>query len=216
MKSFIVLGLGHFGRTVSSALYEMGQEVLAVDSDENIVKEMSGHATHTMQADMCAEDLLSNLDIQHFDSVIVAVGNNMPVSIMVTVLLKELGAKHIVAKAQDDLHEKILYKLGVDKVVLPERDIGVKIAQYLTLDNIIDLIEVSPDYGIINMHPPEAWQGKSLEELAMRTRYNVNVIAVKESSSSNMLPSGSTILHKNSQITIIGAPPDLRKITNLK
>lgn len=216
MKSFVVLGLGRFGKTILSSLYEMGHDVLGVDEDERLVQEYSNHATQTVQANITNDDFLRSIEVQNFDAVIVAVGNNMPVSIMATVLLKELGAKYIIVKAQEDLQEKILYKIGADKVILPERDIGIKVARNLADDNKYDMIEIFSDHSIINISPPESWQGKTLGELAVRTKYGVNIIAVKNADSSNEIPTANTTVHKDSILTIMGANSDLRRIGSIK
>jgi len=216
MKSFIVLGLGRFGKSLASTLYKMGHEVLCVDEDERVVQEFSRHATLTVQADLTSEEFLKTMDIEHFDAAIVAVGANMQVSIMATVLLKELGAKYILVKAQDDLQERVLYKVGADKVILPERDTGIKVARNLTTDNFFDMIEISADHSIINIRPPEAWFGKTLGELAIRAKYGINIIAVKNGDAANIIPTATTVLTEDSVITVMGTNTDLRRITNIK
>lgn len=216
MKSFAVLGLGRFGKTILSSLYEMGHEVLGVDEDERLVQEYSSHATQTIQANFTNDDFLRSIEIQNFDAVVVAVGNNMPVSIMATVILKELGAKYIIVKAQEDLQEKILYKVGADKVILPERDIGIKVARNLADDNKFEMIEIFSDHSIISIVPPESWQERTLGELAIRTKYGVNVIAVKDADSENEIPAANTALHKESIITIMGANSNLRRLASIK
>ncbi|MDW7657750.1 MAG: TrkA family potassium uptake protein [Bacillota bacterium] len=215
MKSFVVLGLGRFGKTILSNLYEMGHDVLGVDEDERLVQEYSNHATQTIQANITNDDFLRSIEIQNFDAVVVAVGNNMPVSIMATVLLKELGAKYIVVKAQEDLQEKILYRIGADKVILPERDIGIKVARNLADDNRFDMIEIFADHSIINISPPKSWQGKTLGELAVRAKYGVNIIAVKDADSSYEIPTASTTVNKESILTIMGANSALRRIGSI-
>ncbi len=216
MKSFAVLGLGRFGKTILSSLYEMGHEVLGVDEDERLVQEYSNHATPTIQANITNDDFLRSIEIQNFDAVVVAVGNNMPVSIMATVILKELGAKYIIVKAQEDLQEKILYKVGADKVILPERDIGIKVARNLADDNKFDMIEISPDHSIISISPPESWQERTLGELAIRAKYGVNIIAVKDTDSANEIPAANTTVHKESILTIMGANANLRRLASIK
>ena len=169
MKSFLVLGLGRFGRSVATTLASLGHEVLGVDGDERIVKEVARHLTEALQADITSEEFLKSLDIPHFDAVIVAVGDSMQVSIMVTVLLKELNARRIIAKAQDDFQEKVLVKLGADLVVLPERDLGIKTAHGLVAESLLETVELSADHSIVSVTIPEPWIGKSLGELALMT-----------------------------------------------
>ncbi len=216
MKSFIVLGLGRFGKSLATTLYELGHEVLGVDGDEKIVQDFSHHITHTIQADLTSEDFLKSMDIDKFDAAIVAVGENMQVSIMATVLLKELGAKYILVKAQDDFQEKVLLKIGADKVVLPERDTGIKIARNLAAVNFFDMIEVSSDYSIITIHSPVTWLNKTLGELAVRAKYGVNIIAVKGESQEDVMPTASTMLDESSIITVMGHNQDLKKLGSIK
>jgi trk system potassium uptake protein TrkA len=216
MKSFIVLGLGHFGKSIAQTLFDLGHEVLAVDDDERIVQEFSRHVTHTVQAEVTSEDFLKSMDIKRFDAVIVAVGSNMQVSIMATVLLKELGAKFILVKAQDDFQEKVLYKIGADKVILPEKDMGVKAARSLAADNFYDMIEISPEYSIVTIHTPVPWYGKTLGELAVRAKYGVNIIAVKGGKNTNVIPNANTMLDKNTAITVMGSNYDLKRLNSIK
>lgn len=216
MKSVIVLGLGRFGKSVAKTLYELGYEVLGVDQDERIVNEFSRYITHTVQADITSEDFLKSMDIEKFDAAIVSVGSNIQVGIMVTVLLKELGAKFVMVKTQDDFQEKILYKLGADKVILPEKDIGIKTAQNLATDNFYEMIEISPDYSIVSVTAPASWVGKTLGNLAVRSRYGINVLAVKGGSNTNIIPDADTVIESGSIVTILGMNSDLKRFRSVK
>lgn len=217
MKSYIVLGLGRFGINFAKTAVEMGHEVLGVDNDEKIVQQYANILTHTVQADSTSEDFLKSMDVRKFDAAIVAIGANIQVSIMTTVILKELGAKYILAKAQDDFQAKVLYKIGADKVILPEKDMGIKTAHNIIADNFYDMIEVSNDYSIINIHPPESWVGKSLGELAVRTRYGVNVIAVKGAEDPDVvIPKAGTIISEGDTIVVMGANSDLKRLSSSK
>jgi trk system potassium uptake protein TrkA len=218
-KSYIVLGLGRFGVSFAKTLVEMGHEVLGVDGDERLVQHCCNDLTHVMVADLTSEDFLKSIDISKFDAAIVAVGSNLQVSIMTTVILKELEAKYIMAKAQNDFHAKVLYKVGADKVILPERDMGIKAAHNLAADNFYDMIEISNDYSIINIYPPASWCGKTLGELAVRTKYKVNVIAIRNDSANedmDILPSANTMVNKGDTITVIGNNNDLKKLRSTK
>lgn len=216
MKSYIVLGLGRFGKSIAQALFDLGHEVLGVDEDAKIVQDFSRHITHTVQADLTDEDFLKSMDIKKFDAAIVAVGSNMQISIMATVLLKELGAKFVLVKAHDDLHEKVLYKIGADKVILPEKDIGIKVAQDLAIDNFFEMIEISPDYSIISINPPDSWIGRTLGEIAVRTRYKVNIIAIRNESATNVVPDANTRFESRSVMTVLAMNGDLKRLRNIK
>jgi len=216
MKSFIVLGLGRFGISVAQTLYDMGYEVLGVDADEKIVNEYSRHIVHTVQADITSEEFLKSMDIKRFAAAVVSVGSNIQVSIMATVLLKELGARFILAKAQDDFQGKILQKLGADKVILPEKDIGIKVGHSLAAESFFDMVEISPEYSITSIESPPSWYGKNLGQLAARTKYGVNILAVKCQQKTNIMPGAGTIIEKGSIITVLGKNDDLEKLSTLE
>ena len=172
--------------------------------------------TQTIQADITSEYFLKSIDIATFDAVIVAVGSNMQVSILVTVLLKELGAKYILVKTQDEFEEKILYKLGADKVILPEKDMGIKVARSLVTNNFYDMIEISPDYCIVSVTPPESWYGKTLGNLAIRSKYGINILAIKNGNDTNINPDANTIIDNKSIITIMGMDSDIKRFRSVK
>lgn len=216
MKSYLVLGLGRFGRSFAKTLIELGHEVLGVDNDERIVQEFSRDLTHTVQAEACSEDFLRSIDVKSFDAAVVAIGDNIQSSIMATVLLKELGCRFILTKAQDDLQAKVLYKVGADKVVFPERDMGIKAAHNLVTNNFFDMIEISQDHSIIGLSAPHNWVGKTIGDLAVRARYGVNILAVKNSSHTSVSPQADTIIHADDILTIMGANSDLKKLQNIK
>lgn len=215
MKSFLVLGLGRFGRSVARTLYELGYEVMGVDGDEKIVNDISGQISHAIQADITSEAFLRSIDVSEFDAAIVAVGSNTQVSIMVTVLLKELLAKFVLVKAQDDFEEKILYKIGADKVILPEKDMGVKVARNLSTNNFFDIIEISPEYSITSETPPAAWHGKTLGELGARTRYGINILAIKNVNKTNIMPNANTVIESGSELIILGTNNDIKRFRSV-
>ncbi|MGB9847072.1 MAG: potassium channel family protein, partial [Desulfotomaculales bacterium] len=148
MKQFAVIGLGRFGSSVARTLAQMGYEVLAVDSDDERVSAISDEVTYAVQVDAMEEEALKSLGLRNFDVVIVAIGQEVKASILVTVMLKEMGVSKVVAKANDELHGKVLQKVGADVVVFPERDMGVRLAHALVSRNIIDQIRLSPEYSI--------------------------------------------------------------------
>ncbi len=216
MKSYLVLGLGRFGTSVAHTIYNLGHEVVGVDESEKIVNEFSRLITHTIQADITDEDFLKAMDISKFDSVVVAVGSNLQVSIMVTVLLKELSARHVLVKARDDFQAKILYKVGADKVILPEQDMGVKVAHSLMSDHFLELIEISQDYSITSVSAPESWYGKTLGELAVRSKYGINILAIKEKDHTNVVPNAKTMIGNDTVITILGMNHDLKRFQSVR
>jgi len=216
MKSYLVLGLGRFGRSLAQTLTRLGYDVLGVDNDMNIVQELADSITRVIQAEVDNEDFLESIGVRNFDAVVVAIGDNIQSSIMVSVLLKEMGARYILAKAQSELHGKVLYKLGVDKVVYPERDMGVKSAHSLISSNFIDLIELSSDYSIMEIAPPQSWYGKSIKELAVRTRYGINIVALRNRDNIIVSPTADNIISQGDIITVVGSNDDLKRLRNSK
>lgn len=190
-KQFLVIGAGRFGSSVARTLYEQGHDVLVVDSNEAIVQQISDKVTHAVAANATSEEALEALGVQEFDVVVVAIGHEMQNSIMVSILLKELGARYIVAKAQTELHGKVLRKIGVNRVVFPERDMGQKLAHSLVSRNIIDLIELSETYSVVEVEAPQEMVGRTLQDLNLRVRYGINVIALRRGEKdTNISPGG--------------------------
>jgi len=161
-KQFAVIGIGRFGSSVAKTLCGLGHEVLAVDRNQDRIQEIADYVTHAVQADATDEEALKSLGIRNFDAVVVSIGDDIQSSIMIALLCKEMGVKFVVGKAQNDLHAKVLYKIGVDKVIFPERDMGMKIAHHLASTNIIDYIELASDYSLVEVTAiPNGWGSRS-------------------------------------------------------
>lgn len=212
MKSFVVIGCGRFGASVAKTLYDLGNEVMAIDSCEDKVREISDEVTHAVQADIMDETVLRDLGLRNFDVAVVAIGSDIEASIMATLLVKELGIKKVVTKAQSELHRKVLDKIGADKVIFPERDMGLRVAHNLTSTNILDFIEVSPDYSIIEVTAIKEWENKSLAELKLSKKYEVNVIAIKRKSGIRVAPYGEDVILKDDILVVMGNTVDISKI----
>ncbi|MCG8642985.1 MAG: TrkA family potassium uptake protein, partial [Desulfobacterales bacterium] len=148
MKQFVVIGLGRFGVSVARTLAKKGCDVLAIDTDEERVQALASEVTHAVQADATDEDAMKSLGLRNFDVAIISIGADVHSSILTTILVKEMGVKHVVVKAQSELHGRVFTKLGADKIVYPERDMGARVANSLISSNVLDLIELSPDYSI--------------------------------------------------------------------
>ena len=212
MKQFIVLGLGRFGSAVATTLAELGCEVLGVDNDAERVNDLKDKITQAVQADITEERVLKELGAKNFDVAIVGVGSNLESSISAAIVLKEMGIKHIIAKAQNALHGKILEKIGVNKVVFPERDMGIRIARSLVTPNIEDYIELEPDYSIIEIKALPDFADKTLSELDLRTKYGINVLAIKRDHNFNISPSAKDVIKSGDFLIVIG---DTKTITKL-
>ncbi len=214
-KQFLVIGLGRFGSSVAKTLYALGNDVLAIDMDEDLVQDISDSVTHSAQLDVTEENNLRALGIGNFDVAVIAIGTDVQSSIMATLLVKEMGVKYIIAKATNELHAKVLYKTGADRVVFPERDMGVRVAHNLLSSNILDFIELSPDYNIVEMVSISDWHGRSLRELNMRATYGVNVMAIKRGKDINVSPMAEDVIEEGDIIVAIGSSYDLSKLENL-
>ncbi len=214
MKQFVVIGLGRFGSSVARNLYALGHDVLAIDKDEELIQDISDSVTHAVQADATDENALKSLGIRNFDVAVITIGSDIQASIMITLLAKELGVKYVITKAQNELHAKVLYKIGVDRVVFPERDMGVRVAHNLVSSNILDYIELDPDFSIIEITAISRWIGKTLEELDMRARYGVNVLAIKQGNDINISPRGDDLIQENDILVVVGSNEDIKRLEN--
>lgn len=216
MKSYLIIGLGKFGRSCARELCNLGHDVLGVDTNLRIVNEAASYLTHTVRADSTDEDFLKSISVDDFDACIVAIGENQEASVMITVLLKEHGARNIIAKAQSEIHAKILEKVGADKIILPEHDMGIKLAHTLCNANIYDLVDISPEHSILSIKAPKEWIGKTLGTLSARDKYGVNIIAIEsENKEANVFPTANTLINKNDTVIVIGGNNDLEKLKNM-
>lgn len=211
-KQFIVIGLGRFGSSVAKNLYKLGYEVMAVDMNEDIVQDISNEVTHAALVDATDENSLKALGIRNFDVAVITIGENIQASIMITLMVKELGVNYIISKANNELHAKVLEKIGADRVVLPERDMGVRVAHNLASSNIMDYIELSPEYSIMEISPLEDWYGKSLQELSLRSKYGLNIIAIKSDGSINVNPLAGDLITSGSILVAVGSEKDISKL----
>ena len=211
-KQFVIIGLGRFGSSVAKTLYALGHDVLAIDSNEDLVQEISDSVTHAVQMDATDENALRTLGLRNFDVAVVTIGANIQASVMATLLVKDMGIKYIIAKGNSDLHAKVLYKIGADRVILPEKDMGVRVAHNLVSSSILDYIELSPDYYIIEIESPKEWYGKSMKELSLRSKYGINVMAIKRNNEVNISPDADDVINKDDIVVAIGSAEDLTKL----
>lgn len=211
-KQFAVIGVGRFGSSLARTLYQMGYEVLAIDSDENRIEGITNEVTHAVQVDALDVDAMRELGIRNFDVVIVGIGNDLQASILVTVQLKELGVRLVVAKAMNDLHGRVLEKVGADKVVYPERDMGVRVAHHLVSANVIDQIQLSSEYSIVELLAPHELVGRSLGETNLRAKYGVAVMAFKRGGKIIVSPGASDVIEERDILVVLGGVEDLARL----
>jgi len=214
-KQFAVIGLGRFGTSVATTLHKMGYEVLAIDNNEERVQEFSNEVTHVVQADTTDEDTLKALGIRNFDVVIVAIGEDIQANILTTLQLKELGVPYIVAKASNQLHGKVLEKLGADRVVYPERDMGQRVAHNLVSSTVMDYIELSPDLNIMEISVPQAIVGKTLAQTDLRAKYGINVVAIKRGDDIIVPPRPSEKIISHDILVVVGNIKGIQRLEEL-
>lgn len=210
-KQFAVIGLGRFGSSICKELYRMGHEVLIIDNKEERINEYTSYSTHAVIADATDEKMFQNLGIRNFDHVIVAIGDNIQSSILCTLLLKEIGVKNVWTKAQNDYHHKVLEKIGADRIIHPEKDMGIRIAQHLVSEKIIDYIELSEDYSIVELIATEKVCDKSLIDLDVRAKYGCTILAIKRGEEVNVSPFPQDLIYKNDILIVIGHKKDLKR-----
>lgn len=206
MKTFVVIGLGRFGSALAMELCNLGHEVLAIDSREENVQKVADNVTHAVVGDARDSVVLRSLGVRNYDCAIVAVGDDVGNSALTTLNLKEMGVKEVVCKAQSHVHRKVLEKIGADRVVFPEHDAGVKLAQNLSSSNILNFIELSEDYGIVELAAPRNWQGHSIKELDVRAKHGVNIIAVRRGNDHEMVvaPGADYIINSGDVVVTVG------------
>lgn len=211
MKQFIIIGIGKFGESIATNLYKMGHDVLAVDIDEERVQYIANKVTHAVQADATEEGTLEALGVKHFDGAVVTIGESVQASILIIMLCKELGIRHVLAKAQNELHAKVLYKIGADRVVFPERDMGLRVAHSLVSSSYLDYIELTPDYSIVELKAAKDWKGKSLKDLNVRAEYGINIMAIKQDDKVVVSPAADDTIQRDDVLVVIGKARDINR-----
>ena len=211
MKTVLLIGLGRFGRHLAMQLNELGHQVMAVDKDEERVNECMSFVTNAQIGDSTNTEFLKSLGIGNFDVCIVTIGGNFQNSLETTSLLKELGAKLVVSRAERDVQEKFLLRNGADEVVYPEKQVANWAAIRYTADHIRDYIEVDDAHAIFEVEVPEEWIGKTVGELDIRRKYSINIMATKENGKINMAVSPETVLTDNITLLVLGAYKELQK-----
>ncbi|EKP93982.1 MULTISPECIES: potassium channel family protein [Thermaerobacter] len=211
VREFAVIGLGRFGRAVATTLYEMGFSVLGIDSDEQVVQDMVQHATHVVTADATDEDVLRSLGLRNFDVVVVAIGD-LEASVLVTLMLKEMGVRRVVAKAVSEHHGRVLQRIGADRVVFPERDMGIRLAQRMVSAHFLDYIEVSPDISVVELQAGGDMVGKTLEQLRLRNRFRVTVIALRRGDEVIVAPGAGATIQAGDLVVVIGSNENIRRM----
>lgn len=211
MKSILLIGLGRFGRHIAKKLDELHHQVMAVDKEDTRVDAVLPFVTNAQIGDATNEDFLSSLGVGNFDVCIVAIGDNFQNSLEVTSLLKELGARMVVSRAARDVHAKFLLRNGADEIVYPERQLADWVAIRYSADHILDYIELDEEHAIFEISIPEEWIGKTIGQLDIRKKYNVNIMALKTNDIMNLKISSDTQLLKDSTMLVLGETKHIQK-----
>jgi trk system potassium uptake protein TrkA len=215
MKSFVVIGLGRFGTEAALSLCRQGCEVLVLDSSSELVQSLSDRVTQAVVGDARDKEVLRALDVGSFDCGIVAIGDSLADSVLATMNLKELGVPFIVCKAQDETHTQVLTKLGADKVVIPEKEQATRLARSLASTNVLDYIELSEDYGIVEIPAPDSWQEKSLIELNVHAKLGLNILAVKRDGEITVSPAADFRIAMGDTLVVLGDSGALKAVQKL-
>ena len=210
-KQYLILGLGRFGSSLAKNLCKLGHEVLAVDRDENLVDDIAPYVTQAVQADATDEAALAALGVRNFDAAIVAIGNVRD-SILISVLCKESGVPCVIAKAVDELHAKVLRKVGVDRVVYPERDMGLRVAKSLVSPNFLEMIELNSEYALVELVCPSTWLNRTLVDANIRRNWGVSVIGIRRGEEFLVSPGADMKLLAGDVLLILGKQSDIDKI----
>lgn len=211
-KSFVVYGLGKFGHSVAVSLERNGCEVLAVDQDGDRVEDIANDVTLAVRANVKDEDVYNSLGLENMDGAVVAISDDMEASILATILSKEAGIPYVLAKANSDTHAAVLKKVGADQIILPEREMGSRVARNMVFGKFVDTFELSATYSMAELEVPDSWVGRTLRELDVRKRYGVNVIAVREGEKINANMDPDEPMEPHQIILTVGNNDDLKKI----
>ena len=211
MKSILLIGLGRFGRHIARKLNDLNHEVMAVDQNEQRVNEALPYVTNAQIGDSTSEEFLSSLGIRNFDACIVTIGDNFQNSLETASLLKELGAKKVIARASRGVQEKFLLRNGADEVVYPEKQLAAWTAIRCTSDHILDYIELDGDYSMFELEIPEQWNGKTIIQLNIRKKYGINILGIRENGRLNMNITPDAWLDSGKSILVLGKQKDIQK-----
>lgn len=214
MGQFLVIGLGNFGHNVAVSLFEGGHEVLAVDLNNKKIEQIKGKVTQAVVANVKDKEALSEFLSSDVDAAIVSLGDKLEASILTTLYLKDLGIKRIIVKAINDDHGQILRLIGATEVIYPEKEEATRLAQRLTIPNLIEHIPLASEYSIMEIAAPDNFVGKSLKELQLRSKYNVEVIAIKDVllDTLHLIPGADVKIKPDSVLIVIGKEPDINKL----
>jgi trk system potassium uptake protein len=214
MKQVVVIGLGIFGSNIARMLFENGFDVVAIDKNKEMVQKMANLSTRAIVADATDKTILETIGIQPDDLVIVSFGEDLAASTLLTLHLKEIGVKTIIVKAPHEDHKRILQMVGATEVIIPEQEMAKRVAKSIITPNVIDFLALSDGYVISEVAPPESFIGKSFNDLHLRSRFQVTVLAIRDALTDriSMVPSASFVIKDSDILVVIGKEEDVRKM----
>lgn len=212
MKSILIIGMGRFGRHLCRNLAELGNQVMIVDEVEENLQEMLPYVVSAKIGDCTNEAVLKSLGVDNFDLCFVCIGTNFQSSLEITSMLKELGARRVISKANRDIHAKFLLRNGADEVIYPDRDIAERLAVRHSANHVFDYIELTDEYSIYEIPPLKIWIGKSIKELGIRNRYHINILGTKKNEEANLMPGPDYVIREEEHLMVIGKKVDVDKI----
>ena len=215
MKSYFVIGLGLFGQALARQLCKLGADVLAMDMSSQLVQQVAADGTHAVVGDAKDKEVLRALGAKDFDCAVIAIGDDLATSVLVAMNLMELGVPYIVCKAHDETHRKVLEKLGVNRVVIPEQENAQRLGRSLHSHNVLEYIELSEEYGILEVPAPKGWTGKSIRDLNIRAKLGINIIAVESGRKTNVSPSADYTIQPDDILVVLGDSYSLEELQKL-
>ncbi len=212
MKNILVIGMGRFGQHLCKELYELGNEVMAIDTDEAALASVSDYVASSRVADCSNPEVLKSIGVTDYDVCVVCIGNNFQNSLEITSQLKEMGAKYVVSKANRDIQSKFLLRNGADEVIYPNRDMAEKLARKVSTNHVFDYIDLPGEYDIYEIPPIGHWVGKSIRESNIRAEYNVNVLGIKINGETKIMPLADHVIEKDEHLIVVATKKDIDKI----
>ena len=213
MKSVLVIGMGRFGQHIAMKFQELGNDVMVIDISEEKINDILPQITSAQIGDCTKEQVLRSIGVSNFDICVVSIGNNFQSSLEVTLLLKELSAPYVIAKASRDIHAKFLMRSGADEVIYPEKEMAEKVAVRHNANNVFDYIQLTPEYSVFEITPMDSWMNKTIEQVAVRTKYHISILATKKGDNIRPLPRADYVFTQGEHLIVFGKKEDVFKFT---
>lgn len=217
MKSVLIIGLGKFGHHLCQNMVRLGNEVMIVDEQEDVMEDLLPFVTSAKVGDCTNPDVLKSLGVGNFDLCFICIGTNFQSSLEITDQVKELGARYVISKANRDIHAKFLLKNGADEVIYPDRDIAERLAIRLSANHVFDYVELTDGFGIYEIPPSDEWIGKTISEVNFRAKYHVSILGTRKEERTSLLPAADHVFKKDEHLMVIGKMEDVdRLLSRLK